>query len=74
MNYRISSEEDFLKRLGEYVALETPSADAKQIDRINRMMEEDFRNAVLDGDLSISRKETSGGDILIARMPAEKTA
>lgn len=72
MNYRISSEEVFLKRLGEYVALETPSADAKQIDKINRMMEEDFRNAVTGGDLSISREETAGGDILIARIPAEK--
>ncbi|MBO4888895.1 MAG: M20/M25/M40 family metallo-hydrolase [Firmicutes bacterium] len=72
MKYRISSEEDFLKRLGEYVSLETPSADAKQIDRINRMMEEDFRNAVPGGDLSISREGTTGGDILIARMPAEK--
>ena len=74
MNYRISSEEEFLKRLGEYVSLETPSADAEQIDRINEMMEEDFRSAVPDGDISISRERTVGGDILIVKMPAEKKA
>lgn len=72
MNYRISSEDVFLSRLGEYVKTETPSANAVQIEKINQMMEEDFRSAVPDGNILISREEAEGGDLLIVRLPAEK--
>ncbi len=62
--YDFVPEEIFLKRLGEYVAIETPSANAAQMDQFDRLLKQDL--------LAIGAKLTyypaKGGTVLQAEV------
>ncbi len=64
MEYRICSQEEMLRRLGDYVNIETPSRDYEQLQLLNNRMEQDLQAAGAE----TRRVPGERGDILIATL------
>ena len=64
MEYRICSQEEMLRRLGDYVNIETPSRDYEQLQLLNDRMEQDLQAAGAE----TRRVPGERGDILIATL------
>ncbi len=63
-DYGFCTEAEFIKRLGEYVAVETPSADAVQMERFNALLEQDLHEL----GARVLRHPGSRGDMLQAEV------
>ena len=62
--YSFCSRDEFLKRLGIYVNMDTPSGDYERMQLLNAQLEKDLAAA----GAAVKRIEAAGGDMIVAEV------